>query len=107
MGSKQIELSHLSRYGSVRAPNTPRSQDQSLLRSFSLRRKGPEDFLHTASMPCLANTEIKTSLGSNNRDKNSNYFSRSGGDNVRPTSGKSPATPSSPSLVINSLAYQV
>jgi len=107
--NKQIDLSvsgHLSRYGSVRAPNPPR-HDHNLLRSFSLRRKGPEDFLHTASMPCLANTEIKTSLSSNNRDKNSNYFSRSGGDNVRPTSGKSPATPSSPSLVINSLAYQV
>jgi len=102
--SKQIELSHLSRYGSVRAPNTPRSQDQSLLRSFSLRRKGPEDFLHTASMPCLAAPEIKTAPVS--RDKNSNYFSAVGSRSQAKSSSSSGA-PSSPSLVINSLAYQV
>ena len=71
--NKQIDLSvsgHLSRYGSVRAPPTTR-HDHNLLRSFSLRRKGPEDFLHTASMPCLANPDIKTSSA---RDKNSNYY---------------------------------
>jgi len=105
--SKQIELAvsgHLSRYGSVRAPNTPRTQDQSLLRSFSLRRKGPEDFLHTASMPCLAAPEIKTAPVA--RDKNSNYFS-SVGSRSQAKSSSSSGAPSSPSLVINSLAYQV
>ena len=105
--SKQIELSvsgHLSRYGSVRAPNTPRSQDQGLLRSFSLRRKGPEDFLHTASMPCLAAPEVKTAPLA--RDKNSNYFS-SAGSRSQAKSSSSSGAPSSPSLVINSLAYQV
>ena len=117
--SKQIELSvsgHLSRYGSVRAPHTPRT-DQNLLRSFSLRRKGPEDFLHTASMPCLANPDhVKGAPAAPSRDKNSNYFSVSG---VRPGGGgggdtarghaksASSAAPSSPSLVLNSLAYQV
>jgi len=117
--SKQIELSvsgHLSRYGSVRAPHTPRT-DQNLLRSFSLRRKGPEDFLHTASMPCLANPDhVKGAPTAPSRDKNSNYFSVSG---VRPGGGgggdtarghaksASSAAPSSPSLVLNSLAYQV
>ena len=107
---------HLSRYGSVRAPHTPRT-DQNLLRSFSLRRKGPEDFLHTASMPCLANPDhVKGAPAAPSRDKNSNYFSVSG---VRPGGGgggdtarghaksASSAAPSSPSLVLNSLAYQV
>ena len=104
--SKQIELSHLSRYGSVRAPNTPRSQDQSLLRSFSLRRKGPEDFLHTASMPCLAAPEVKTAPVAA-RDKNSNYFFSAVGSRSQAKSSSSSGAPSSPSLVINSLAYQV
>ena len=107
--NKQIDLSvsgHLSRYGSVRAPQSSR-HDHNLLRSFSLRRK--EDFLHTSSMPCLANTEIKN----NSRDRNSNYFSsrNATNENIRPPGNKSSAsssvTPSSPSLVINSLAYQV
>ena len=105
--SKQIELAvsgHLSRYGSVRAPNTPRTQDQSLLRSFSLRRKGPEDFLHTASMPCLAAPEVKTAPVT--RDKNSNYFP-SVSSRSQAKSSSSSGAPSSPSLVINSLAYQV
>ena len=110
--NKQIDLSvsgHLSRYGSVRAPPTTR-HDHNLLRSFSLRRKGQEDFLHTASMPCLANPDIKTSSV---RDKNSNYFpsvGRPSGDNsgaVRSHLKSSSGAPSSPSLVINSLAYQV
>ena len=116
--SKQIDLSvtgHLSRYGSVRAPNTPR-HEQNLLRSFSLRRKGPEDFLHTASMPCLANPDLKPGLGtssSTTRDKNSNYFSSVGRSGAGTESSRthikssSSGTPSSPSLVINSLAYQV
>ena len=111
--SKQIDLSvsgHLSRYGSVRAPHTPRSQEQGLLRSFSLRRKGPEDFLHTASMPCLAAPEIKTAPVAPARDKNSNYFSSAGRaamENRSQVKSSSSGTPSSPSLVINSLAYQV
>jgi len=113
--NKQIDLSvggHLSRFGSVRAPHTPR-QDQNLLRSFSLRRKGQEDFLHTASMPCLAGPDIKVSLGpTSSRDKNSNYFPSNGraagGDNLRNhVKSSSSGAPSSPSLVINSLAYQV
>ena len=116
--SKQIELSvtgHLSRFGSVRTPHTPR-HDQNLLRSFSLRRKGQEDFLHTASMPCLANPDIKSSMGptSVSRDKNYNYFPTTGsggrgtGDNIRHhVKSSSSGAPSSPSLVINSLAYQV
>ena len=101
----------------MRAPHTPRT-DQNLLRSFSLRRKGPEDFLHTASMPCLANPDhVKGAPTAPSRDKNSNYFSVSG---VRPGGGggggdtarghaksASSAAPSSPSLVLNSLAYQV
>jgi len=114
--SKQIDLSgssHLSRHGSVRAPIAQR-QDQGLLRSFSLRRKGPEDFLHTSSMPCLTNPDLRGGLGPTNaRDKNSNYFSsvgRAAADNMRnhinSSSSGAPA-PSSPSLVINSLAYQV
>merc|ERR1719277_1766625 len=107
--SKQIDLSvtgHLSRYGSVRAPNTPR-HEQNLLRSFSLRRKGPEDFLHTASMPCLANPDLKPGLGtssSTTRDKNSNYFSSVGRSGAGTESSRthikssSSGTPSSPSL---------
>lgn len=112
--SKQIDLSgssHLSRHGSVRAPIAQR-QDQGLLRSFSLRRKGPEDFLHTSSMPCLANPDLRGGLGpSTARDKNSNYFSsvgRAAADNMRNhINSSSSGAPSSPSLVINSLAYQV
>lgn len=109
--SKQIDLSvtgHLSRFGSVRAPHTPR-HDQNLLRSFSLRRKGQEDFLHTASMPCLANPDIKSSQGptSVSRDKNYNYFPSSSGGRGGQVKSSSSGAPSSPSLVINSLAYQV
>ena len=116
--NKQIDLTgvsgHLSRYGSVRAPNLQR-HEPNLLRSFSLRKKGPEDFLHTASMPCLANPDIKngnnSAASSSARDKNSNYFTSVGrvvGDSVRKQfKSSSSGTPSSPSLVINSLAYQV
>jgi len=99
--SKKIEVpgnvvGHLSRHGSVRAPPvTSRPSDQGgLLRSFSLRKKGPEDFLHTTSMPCLANPPAPPA-----RDKNSNYYSSRGA--VPPT------PPASAGLVINSLAYQV
>jgi len=99
--SKKIEvpgnvIGHLSRHGSVRAPPvTSRPSDQGgLLRSFSLRKKGQEDFLHTTSMPCLANPPAPPA-----RDKNSNYYSSRGA--VPPT------PPASAGLVINSLAYQV
>ena len=112
--SKQIELGSLARYGSVRAPHAARPDPpQGLLRSFSLRRKCPEDFLHTSSMPCLANPDLKGALASSNasntaRDKNSNYFSsigRTAAENLKNSSES--GGPCSPSLVINSLAYQV
>lgn len=101
--SKRIEvpatgvgLAALARHGSVRAPPSCR-QEPGLLRSFSLRRKGPEDFLHTSSMPCLVAPPVSA------RDRNSNYSvgRASGGGPL------SPATPASAGLVLNSLAYQV
>ena len=98
--SKKIEvtggLAALARHGSVRAPPSSR-QESGLLRSFSLRRKGPEDFLHTSSMPCLAAPLVSS------RDRNSNFSQgrSSGGGQVAPT------TPASAGLVLNSLAYQV
>jgi len=104
--SKRIEVTAgpvlaLARHGSVRAPPPPtRPETGGLLRSFSLRKKCPEDFLHTSSMPCLV------PIGHpNTRDKNSNFSSvgRSGGG----PSGLPSATPASAGLVLNSLAYQV
>ena len=100
--SKKIEVPAagqglLARHGSVRAPALSRQEPPGLLRSFSLRRKGPEDFLHTSSMPCLAAPLTA-------RDRNSNYSVG------RASGGGQPAastTPASAGLVLNSLAYQV
>ena len=101
--------SHLSRHGSVRTPVSYKGSEQgTLLRSFSLRKKGPEEYLHTSSMPCLADTEFKNGFSST-RDKNSNFFSsigRAAGEDLRLKTGSGGA-PSSPSLVLNSLAYQI
>ena len=76
-------------------------QPTGLLRSFSLRKKGPEDFLHTSSMPCLAAPPPTSS----SRERNSNFsvgrVATSGGAQVAAT------TPASAGLVLNSLAYQV
>merc|ERR1719151_323319 len=55
-------------------------------------------------MPCLAAPEVKTAPVT--RDKYSNYFS-SVGSRSQAKSSSSSGAPSSPSLVINSLAYQV
>ena len=91
--SKKIEVPTsstgiLARHGSVRAPPPTRHevtfhnqtchqpplphanhpQPTGLLRSFSLRKKGPEDFLHTSSMPCLAAPPTSSS-----RERNSNF----------------------------------
>ena len=100
----------LARHGSVRTPATSKEDTQpgTLLRSFSLRKKGPEEYLHTSSMPCLADPDHK--LGHPfTRDRNYNLFSsigRAAGEEIiRPKNGF--GTPSSPSLVLNSLAYQV
>lgn len=98
---------NLSRNGSVRTQMAYKGDQGALLRSFSLRKKGPEEYLHTSSMPCLANSD-KSGFPSN-RDKNSNFFSsigRATGDELRMKTGSS-GTPSSPSLVLNSLAYQI
>ena len=100
--SKKIEVPAagqglLARHGSVRAPALSRQEPPGLLRSFSLRRKGPEDFLHTSSMPCLA-------APLTGRDRNSNFSVG------RASGGGQPAastTPASAGLVLNSLAYQV
>jgi len=103
--SKKIEVSSgpglqaLSRHGSVRAPQISR-QESGLLRSFSLRRKGPEDFLHTSSMPCLVAPVPSV------RDKNSNIFSSVGRAGMGPNQLVTQA-PVSAGLVLNSLAYQV
>jgi len=102
---------NLSRHGSVRTPmsySKGEQQGSNLLRSFSLRKKGPEEYLHTTSMPCLADNDLKTGYSSA-RDKNSNFFSsigRAAGDDLRMKTGPGGA-PSSPSLVLNSLAYQI
>jgi len=100
--------SHLARHGSVRTPVSYKNDQTSLLRSFSLRKKGPEEYLHTSSMPCLADNDFKSGFISN-RDKNSNFFSsigRAAGDDLR-TKANGVGGPSSPSLVLNSLAYQI
>lgn len=97
----------LARHGSVRTPATCKEDQGALLRSFSLRKKGPEEYLHTSSMPCLADPDPKLGHMST-RDKNFNFFSsigRAAGDDIRPKNGV--GTPSSPSLVLNSLAYQI
>ena len=49
-------------------PHANHPQPTGLLRSFSLRKKGPEDFLHTSSMPCLAAPPTSSS-----RERNSNF----------------------------------
>merc|ERR1719167_2006236 len=72
--SKKIEVPTsstgiLARHGSVRAPPPTRHEPTGLLGSFSLRKKGPEDFLHTSSMPCLA-APLPTS---SSRERNSNF----------------------------------
>jgi len=104
--SKKIEVPTsstgiLARHGSVRAPPPTRHEPTGLLRSFSLRKKGPEDFLHTSSMPCLAAPPPTSS----SRERNSNFsvgrVATSGGAQVAAT------TPASAGLVLNSLAYQV
>jgi CDC-like kinase len=111
--SKRIEVSSvLARHGSVRGPGSSKPADQGgLLRSFSLRKKSQEDFLHTSSMPCLANPDPRAHPHhQSNRDKNSNYFSsvgRTAADSMRTQIPGTCIPPSSPSLVINSLAYQV
>jgi len=81
----------LARHGSVRAPPASR-QEAPLLRSFSLRRKGPEDFLHTSSMPCLAAPPVARERPPHSRPSSTQHTS---------------ATPASAGLVLNSLAYQV
>jgi hypothetical protein len=103
----------LYRYGSVRTPAPTHKPDQgAILRSFSLRKKGPEDYLHTSSMPCLANAtdfRLSAAAGSGHRDKNANYFAsvgRAGGDTMRAYAQQA-GGPASPSLVLNSLAYQI
>ena len=103
--------SHLSRHGSVRTPvHTYKGDQGNLLRSFSLRKKGQEEFLHTSSMPCLADNDFKSGFSSA-RDKNSNFFSsigRAAGEDLRLKGGSGGGgAPSSPSLVLNSLAYQI
>ena len=102
----------LYRYGSVRTPApTHRPEQGTILRSFSLRKKGPEDYLHTSSMPCLANASdfrLPAATTGGHRDKNANYFAsvgRAGGDTMRVYSQV--GGPASPSLVLNSLAYQI
>jgi hypothetical protein len=106
----------LYRYGSVRTPAPTHRADQgTILRSFSLRKKGPEDYLHTSSMPCLANAtdfRLSTAAGGSggHRDKNANYFAsvgRAGGGDIMRVHSQAGGGPASPSLVLNSLAYQI
>merc|ERR1719239_1944841 len=99
--SKKIEVPSststtgiLARHGSVRAPPPTRQEPAGLLRSFSLRKKGPEDFLHTSSMPCLAAPPPSSS----SRERNSNFsvgrLAASGGAQLAAT------TPASAGLVL-------
>jgi hypothetical protein len=108
-----VNNGQLYRYGSVRTPAPTHKPDPgAILRSFSLRKKGPEDYLHTSSMPCLANAtdfRLSTAAGPGHRDKNANYFAsvgRAGGDTMR-VYAQQAGGPASPSLVLNSLAYQI
>jgi len=111
--SSSSHSGHLSRHGSVRTPASYKADQTSLLRSFSLRKKGHEEYLHTSSMPCLADNDLKAGSGAGpGKDKNANFFSsigRAAADDLRwkaaPSSPR--AAPSSPSLVLNSLAYQI
>ena len=81
-----------------------------VLRSFSLRRR--EDYSHSSSMPCLADNDFKSAYSNAaQRDKNSNLFSsvgRASGEGYRYKDIRGGiGAPSSPSLVINSLAYKI
>ena len=108
---------NFSRQGSVKVQpvTTTKLEQTPVLRSFSLRRR--EDYSHSSSMPCLADNDFKTGFASSSithRDKNSNLFSsvgRASGEGYRyKEGGRIPvvsAAPSSPALVINSLAYKI
>ena len=100
-----------SRQGSVKMPVSAAKYDQApVLRSFSLRRR--DDYSHSSSMPCLADNDFKSAYSNiTQRDKNSNLYSsvgRASGEGYRYKDIRGGiGAPSSPSLVINSLAYKI